>query len=104
MAVISNEEVVHIAKDFGLLDKDGAQLLVETNKNYDFMYQDKNGKDFNFGSGLNGLERLQEHLMLFEDMNDLRVDMAIDMLIDTRRAVFDYCLENHLEVKNEAKV
>lgn len=104
MAVISDEEVVNIAQDMGLLDDDEERLLIETNENYDFMYQDEEGKDFNFGAGLKGLEGLQEHLMLFANMHDLRVDETIDLLIDTRRAVFDYCLENHLEVKHEAKV
>ena len=97
MTTVSSAKVRKIAQSFGLLADKKDRRNVATNKNNDFILEDGK-KLINCGNGYKGLEKLQEHLMLFADIKDLQASKTIDILIDTRRSVVDYCLEHGLQI------
>lgn len=97
MTTVSSAKVREIAQSFDLFADKEDRRNVETNKNDDFILEDGK-KLINCGNGYKGLEKLQEHLMLFADIKDLQTAKTIGILIDTRRSVIDYCCEHGLQI------
>lgn len=97
MTTVSSAKVREIAQSFGLFDDKEDRRNIATNKNNDFILDDDK-RLVNCGNGYKGLEKLQEHLMLFADIKDLQASKTIDILIDTRRSVIDYCREHGLQI------